>query len=463
MAPPAVQNREYSTTPSVPADRYYLPAAFTRHSYLCRSLPNELWTEILHIYCGKSAVPTFRYNKLRDDLRKKNAGWMRLIDANPLFWYRVVVDRHSTVPGLQNHVDHIRSRAMDISIDLDHHSTLRHGPALCDGRKPRYRHARAMLVTIVQTSHLWRHVAIAATCVTYMRMILDIIRYAPAPQMLQLALCCHTYSEAEYGHEIFTDPPTIFAGHSPRLRKLQLVSAALPWTATAMFSSLTTLELTNTPMATWPTSAQVATLLATTQQLRSLLFKNFGVCEVEATPLESFCMPALTFLELVKSTGINSVLCMLRSAITPSLRRLTLRKFDGIDYLMLKQSLRSFPSVQELVIRATLCAEIRPKDLYTVFHNLPELRQLDIRRDSLTFMETLATDARLLPKLETLHVGDVDLATLRKFVMGRPDRRKLKISLQFMTCFTTPDSGADLATVTEIRQNVHLLDVYPII
>ncbi|KAJ7430154.1 hypothetical protein B0H11DRAFT_1943703 [Mycena galericulata] len=327
--------------------------------------------------CGKSAVPTFRYNKLRDDLRKKNAGWMRLIDANPLFWYRVVVDRHSTVPGLQNHVDHIRSRAMDISIDLDHHSTLRHGPAL------------------------------------------------------------------EYGHEIFTDPPTIFAGHSPRLRKLQLVSAALPWTATAMFSSLTTLELTNTPMATWPTSAQVATLLATTQQLRSLLFKNFR--------------------ELVKSTGINSVLCMLRSAITPSLRRLTLRKFDGIDYLMLKQSLRSFPSVQELVIRATLCAEIRPKDLYTVFHNLPELRQLDIRRDSLTFMETLATDARLLPKLETLHVGDVDLATLRKFVMGRPDRRKLKISLQFMTCFTTPDSGADLATVTEIRQNVHLLDVYPII
>ncbi|KAJ7475347.1 hypothetical protein B0H11DRAFT_1918043 [Mycena galericulata] len=348
---------------------------------------------------------------------------------------------------------------MDISIDLDHHSTLRHGPALCDGRKPRYRHARAMLVTIVQTSHLWRHVGIAATCVTYMRMILDIIRYAPAPQMLQLALCCHTYSEAEYGHEIFTDPPTIFAGHSPRLRKLQLVSAALPWMATAMFSSLTTLELTNMPMATWPTSAQVATLLATTQQLRSLLFKNFGVCEVEATPLESFCMPALTFLELVKLTGINSVLCMLRSAITPSLRRLTLRKFDGIDYLILK--LRSFPSVQELVIRATLCAEIRPKDLYTVFHNLPELRQLDIRRDSLTFMETLATDARLLPKLETLHVRDVDLATLRKFVMGRPDRRKLKFSLQFMTCFTTPDSGADLATVTEIRQNVHLLDCTP--
>ncbi|KAJ7434282.1 hypothetical protein B0H11DRAFT_1938782 [Mycena galericulata] len=387
--------------------------------------------QILHIYCGKSAVPTFRYNKLRDDLRKKNAGWMRLIDANPLFWYRVVVDRHSTVPGLQNHVDHIRSRAMDISIDLDHHSTLRHGPALCDGRKPRYRHARAMLVTIVQTSHLWRHVAIAATCVTYMRMILDIIRYAPAPQMLQLALCCHTYSEAEYGHEIFTDPPTIFAGHSPRLRKLQLVSAALPWTATAMFSSLTTLELTNTPMATWPTSAQVATLLATTQQLRSLLFKNFR--------------------ELVKSTGINSVLCMLRSAITPSLRRLTLRKFDGN---------RLFDAE---TITPVISIEIRPKDLYTVFHNLPELRQLDIRRDSLTFMETLATDARLLPKLETLHVGDVDLATLRKFVMGRPDRRKLKISLQFMTCFTTPDSGADLATVTEIRQNVHLLDVYPII
>ncbi len=141
-------------------------------------------------------------------------------------------------PGLQRHIDRVRSRAIDISIDLDHHSTFRHSPALCDERMPRYRRARTMLATIVQTSHLWRRVGIAATCVTYMRMILDIIRDAPAPEMLQLTLCCHTYSNASMDTEYLPTPPTIFAGYTPRLRKLELVSAALPWTANPQCSAL---------------------------------------------------------------------------------------------------------------------------------------------------------------------------------------------------------------------------------
>ncbi len=232
----------------------------------------------------------------------------------------------------------------------------------------------------------------------------------------------------------------------------------------AMFSSLTTLELANTPMLRWPTSGEVASLLATAPRLRFLLFKNFGVRDVEATTPKSFRMPALHSLELVKSTGTLSILYMLRAASTPSLRRLTVRKFGGIDYLTMKQALQSFPTVQELIIRATLCVQIEPKDLNTTFHGLPQLRHLDVRRDALPFVEALAADSRLLPKLETLHVGDVDLASLHKFVMGRPDRRHLKIWLQFVTPFASLITGVDLvdlATLIEIRQNVNILDVYP--
>ncbi|KAJ7471236.1 hypothetical protein B0H11DRAFT_1919797 [Mycena galericulata] len=429
----------------------------------CRSLPIELWTNILHIYCGRFRTPAALYNRLREDLRRKNAGWMRLIDSNPLFWYKVVVDRHALIPRLQQHVANVQSRPIDILIDLDRHSTTSHSQRLCNATLPRYRRARDMLAIVIQTSHLWRQVVISATCVTYMQMILHAIRDAPAPALTQLSLRCHTYSKPEFGHHLFATPPIIFAGYTPRLLKLELVSAALPWDATGMFRSMTSLELTNMPMIKWPTPTAVAVMLTAATSLRTLLFKNFGISELDNPAPEPFCMPSLQKLELIKSKGTDSVLRLLHASDTPSLRQLTLRKFSGTDYLALRWALRSFSTIHELIIRATLCVEIDPEDLVTAFQDLTELRQLDIRRDGLTFLEALAANPTLLPKLEVLHVGDVDLRTVHTFVIHRPNHKNLKISLQFLTDLSSFDNGPDLTMLTNIRRLVSLLDVYPIL
>ncbi|KAJ7500693.1 hypothetical protein B0H11DRAFT_2225087 [Mycena galericulata] len=157
----------------------------------------------------------------------------------------------------------------------------------------------------------------------------------------------------------------------------------------------------------------------------------------------------------------DSVLRLLHASDTPSLRQLTLRKFSGTDYLALRWALRSFSTIHELIIRATLCVEIDPEDLVTAFQDLSELRQLDIRRDGLTFLEALAVNPKLLPKLEVLHVGDVDLRTVHTFIIHRPNLKNLKISLQFLTDLSSFDNGPDLTMLTNLRRLV--LDVYPIL
>ncbi len=70
----------------------------------CAALPVEVWTQILYIYCGALSVPPADYNKLREELRVKNADWRRLIDSTSLFWFRVAINIRSIDRDIQRHV-----------------------------------------------------------------------------------------------------------------------------------------------------------------------------------------------------------------------------------------------------------------------------------------------------------------------------------------------------------------------
>ncbi|KAJ7434283.1 hypothetical protein B0H11DRAFT_1938783 [Mycena galericulata] len=208
----------------------------------CPALPTEVWTLILYAYCGGFDVHPYYYNHRRELLRQLNSEWKRLIDADGLFWCRVVVNASISVNSLQSHVECIRGRRMDVSIDLNHllaYSTN----SQCGADHPRYKHTRRLLSTLAPTSHLWRHVTVSSACVTFMRLILDVIRPLQAPSLEHLTFRAVQHGSMETMHDLFTTPPVIFNNNTPRLLQLRLVSATISWTSANIYSSLTVSKL----------------------------------------------------------------------------------------------------------------------------------------------------------------------------------------------------------------------------
>ncbi len=168
------------------------------------ALPTEVWSRILYTYCGRCDVPPQQYNISRDDLRRKNSGWRRLIDADSIFWCRVAITSRSSVRGVQRHVIHIGQRKMSVSIDFSSYTSLPHNAFQCDPVRSRFRHANALLKALTPTSHLWRHVSMVANCMTYTKIFVDIITTLSVPSLTYFSMRCKTYSRTESMHPFFS-------------------------------------------------------------------------------------------------------------------------------------------------------------------------------------------------------------------------------------------------------------------
>ncbi|KAJ7436312.1 hypothetical protein B0H11DRAFT_1936818 [Mycena galericulata] len=378
------------------------------------TLPTEVWTLILYAYCGGFDVHPYYYNHRRELLRQLNSEWKRLIDADGLFWCRVVVNASISVNSLQSHVECIRGRRMDVSIDLNHllaYSTN----SQCGADHPRYKHTRRLLSTLAPTSHLWRHVTVSSACVTFMRLILDVIRPLQAPSLEHLTFRAVQHGSMETMHDLFTTPPVIFNNNTPRLLHLRLVSATISWTSANIYSSLTVLEIINVARVRWPSEPEMVGMLASARSLVALVIKNCGVRHLRyGAQSRSFYIPQLVTLDLHKSNGMTSVIRALRHALTPALRCVTLRGFDGAHLRLLQTNLQGFGRIQQLRIKR---------------NRLPEIFLLDIDCDAGQFVAVLADNPQYGTKLTSLAVADVNLALIHAYVMCRSNEKNSVLRL----------------------------------
>ncbi|KAJ7502470.1 hypothetical protein B0H11DRAFT_2223384 [Mycena galericulata] len=399
----------------------------------CPALPTEVWAQILFAYCGGFDVHPYYYNHRREFLRRLNSEWKRLIDLDGLFWCRVVVNASVSVTALQNHVDRIHGRRMDVSIDLNHllaYSTH----SQCGADHPRYKHTQRLLSTLASTSHLWRHVTVSAACVTFMRLILDVIRPLQAPSLEHLTFRTVPHASAETMHDLFSTPPVIFNNNTPRLLHLRLVSATISWTSANIFSSLTVLEIINVARARWPSEPEMIGMLSAARSLVALVIKNCGVRHVRyGAQIHGFDLPQLVTLDLYRANGMTSLVRALRNASTPALRCLTVRGFDSADLRLLHTNLQGFSDIQQLRIKCNICSVFLRDDIIVILESLPEISLLDVDYDAGQFVSVLTDNPGYGTKLSLLAVADVDLAVMHAYVMCRSDHRNSALRLYLNT------------------------------
>ncbi|KAJ7471240.1 hypothetical protein B0H11DRAFT_2237537 [Mycena galericulata] len=432
------------------------------------ALPTELWILVLYMYCGGFDASPQQYNASREELRKKNSGWRRMIDSDSLFWCRVAINAQTSLREVRGHVAHIALREMDISLDFNVYTNLSHTTTLqCNPNRPRFRHAKALLTALAPTSHLWHQVAMVASCMAYVKIIVDIINGLPAPSLVYFSFHCHTYTPAEHLHPLFTAPLTIFKGMTPRLSHLRIVNAPLPHGGYGMFGSLTELEITNVPEIRWPTASAFTSILKVAKLTR-MAFENFGVRNdpTGLIPLRSFPLPYLARLELVNSTGTDSILAALRGASTPSLKYLFLHAFNGDQYSALTHSLRDLQMVENLVVRARSATTPSREQTRLLLRGVPNLLQLDVSFDGQQFVDALASDSNIVPYLRILAVGGTRLSTLHTYVMKRINHRygSPGLTVFFVTDYIPEAENAETkaAWIAEMRTKLHALYTYSI-
>ncbi|KAJ7471237.1 hypothetical protein B0H11DRAFT_1919798 [Mycena galericulata] len=422
------------------------------------TLPTEIWIQILYTYCGGFNLHPYYYNCRRDALRRLNSEWKRLIDADGLFWCRVVINAGVTVASLRGHVTHIHGRRMDVSIDLNHLLAY----SQCGVDHPRYKHTQRLLSTLAPTSHLWRHVTITSNCVKFMRLVTDVLLQPSQGRSFQhFALRVIPDATEETVHDLFSTPPVVLNSNTPRLLHLRLVSATVSWTSVNIFSSLTILEIVNIAKARWPSQTELLCILAAANSLITLVIKNCGASPSRyGDKSQKFTLPHLVALDLHRSVGMNSVIRVLGQASTPSLRRLTVRGFDGPDVRLLERGLQNFGKIQQLRIRGSICSQYLPEDISSVLGSLPDLLLLDVNCDAATFLSVLTTNIQHGTKLITLSITDVPLPVLHAYVMSKPADMSSKLHVLHITD-EEDNNGRKAHMLTETRSRLANLQLCP--
>ncbi|KAJ7502471.1 hypothetical protein B0H11DRAFT_2223385 [Mycena galericulata] len=401
----------------------------------CAALPVEVWTQILYIYCGALSVPPADYNKLREELRVKNADWRRLIDSTSLFWFRVAINIRSIDRDIQRHVSYVSGRAMDVSIDINVFCSMTDSARLYNGTHPLLLRARALITIIAPTSRLWRHVSIKTDCTASTALIFDIIKDLPGPSLKSLSFRCSGGYQNEH-LDLIVDGTALalFGNHTPNLSHLRLVGIPLPLGSETAFASLARLDLTNVAVTLWPTSAILIRVLTSCKRLNKIAFQNFGVTDPDAigVPRLLFFLMELHTLELVKSNGTNSILSVLRNASMPALRHLVLRAFRGYDYSGLRARIKDLKRVHTLLIR-TRSSNVSPEHAALLLRGLPNLVELNIGNLGQCFVDALALYPETVANLHTLTVRDTCVYTLHDYVMRRANYEKVELTIYFFT------------------------------
>ncbi|KAJ7430155.1 hypothetical protein B0H11DRAFT_1943704 [Mycena galericulata] len=237
----------------------------------------------------------------------------------------------------------------------------------------------------------------------------DVIRPLQAPSLEHLTFRAVQHGSMETMHDLFTTPPVIFNNNTPRLLHLRLVSATISWTSANIYSSLTVLEIINVARVRWPSEPEMVGMLASARSLVALVIKNCGVRHLRyGAQSRSFYIPQLVTLDLHKSNGMTSVIRALRHALTPALRCVTLRGFDGAHLRLLQTNLQGF---------------VKNPTTSNQTQQTPEIFLLDIDCDAGQFVAVLADNPQYGTKLTSLAVADVNLALIHAYVMCRSNEK----------------------------------------
>ncbi|KAJ7793088.1 hypothetical protein B0H13DRAFT_2393788 [Mycena leptocephala] len=282
----------------------YWPCSKTVHN---RTLPPELWHQILDYLCHSNGDTFLDYNNTRDYVCTLSPVLDVFVKSTPAFWTRLHLDCSMTLPQVQRHLRYLPpTMPIDVSLTFDPDGTWIVDSTgvkrpICEWDLPHYVGvAIQCLIAIRPTVFLWKRVCIYSTTGVFMSSILSVFQDIPAPMIQSLDIACPPYRLHRRCDYLFVNPLHIFADAVPNLTSICLASAALPWGSPAYFGRILVAKFGAVPYVGWPSVSQFIETLAVSSNITHLEFSGGGLKPGTALPdFPSFTMASLDSLTVV--------------------------------------------------------------------------------------------------------------------------------------------------------------------
>ncbi|KAJ7187199.1 hypothetical protein C8R46DRAFT_1274457, partial [Mycena filopes] len=430
-----------------------------------QGVPVEVWDFIFHLVCDEELLDDFSfltYVDAKERIRLAHPDFAAVIDGCVNMWNHFLVNCSTPPDFVRDSVANVCGSKLHVNIMLDPEGIY----DLCFVPKefePSHDecviNAIECLKHIVHTVPNWRCLCVWCSTPALLMAFVEVLGNVPAPNLENLIFTCPPTPGSPNRCDLtLSDPPALFGRSMPKLRKLRIVAAALPWGDDAYFANLDHLEVRNTPRLAWPRADKFISSLVASTHLRVLMLAGGGVYFTTDSPPEPFVLPALEILHVVFLPDTKWVLAVLAAGTFPLLTAMFCTDFTRFAWSV-AFDMAVFPQLTSLTISgpATTTDHIR-----LLLEHLSSLTFLDLSDTNSPYFAQLYSRPLLCPSLKHLSLRGKSIARISTYVIARSlvDSYKLEAVEHFHE-LTYPLTYVATALLGELRRRLTSFYVRP--